>query len=54
MWRDVEMARRAGGRSVLVRTGHGRSQERAWPADVAGPTAVCDNLMGAAAVILGA
>ena len=41
-----------GGRSILVRSGHGARQERTWPAVIAAPTFVCDNLMAAAAHIL--
>jgi D-glycero-D-manno-heptose 1,7-bisphosphate phosphatase len=51
-WRDVQLAHVAGCRSVLVRTGHGASQEGAWPQDVAPPTATCDNLIAAVSVIL--
>jgi D-glycero-D-manno-heptose 1,7-bisphosphate phosphatase len=51
-WRDVELARRAGARSVLVRTGYGRGLEADWPADLAPPTVVCDDLLAAAEHIL--
>lgn len=51
-WRDVELARRAGARSVLVRTGYGRGLEADWPADIAPPTIVCDDLLAAAEHIL--
>jgi D-glycero-D-manno-heptose 1,7-bisphosphate phosphatase len=51
-WRDVELAHRAGARSVLVRTGYGASLENAWPADIERPTLVADNLIAAAARIL--
>jgi D-glycero-D-manno-heptose 1,7-bisphosphate phosphatase len=47
-WRDVELAHRAGARSVLVRTGYGRGLEGDWPAKVARPTIVCDDLLAAA------
>jgi D-glycero-D-manno-heptose 1,7-bisphosphate phosphatase len=47
-WRDIELARRAGARSVLVRTGYGRGLEADWPADIAAPTVVCDDLLAAA------
>lgn len=50
--RDVQMARMAGSRGILVRTGHGRTQEASWPADVEPPVAVCDNLMAAVSRIL--
>jgi D-glycero-D-manno-heptose 1,7-bisphosphate phosphatase len=53
MWRDIQMGHEAGARSILVRTGHGRKQETNWPADIALPTAVCDNLSAAAGAILG-
>jgi D-glycero-D-manno-heptose 1,7-bisphosphate phosphatase len=51
-WRDVELARRAGARSVLVRTGYGSGLEADWPADLAPPTVVCDDLLAAAEHIL--
>ena len=47
-WRDIELAHRAGARSVLVRTGYGRGLESNWPADVAPPTTICDDLLAAA------
>ena len=47
-WRDIELAHRAGARSVLVRTGYGRGLEANWPADVAPPTTICDDLLAAA------
>jgi D-glycero-D-manno-heptose 1,7-bisphosphate phosphatase len=47
-WRDVELAHRAGARSVLVRTGYGAGLEADWPADVATPTVICDDLLAAA------
>jgi D-glycero-D-manno-heptose 1,7-bisphosphate phosphatase len=52
-WRDIDVAHRTGGRSVLVRTGYGRGLEAKWPEHIARPTHVADNLMAAAAVILG-
>jgi D-glycero-D-manno-heptose 1,7-bisphosphate phosphatase len=51
-WRDIEVAHRTGARSVLVRTGYGRSLEAKWPSGIAAPTAVSDNLMAATALIL--
>ncbi len=51
-WRDVELAHRAGARSVLVRTGYGSGLEKDWPADIAPPTVVCDDLLAAAEHIL--
>jgi D-glycero-D-manno-heptose 1,7-bisphosphate phosphatase len=51
-WRDVEVAHRTGARSVLVRTGYGRSVEEKWPTGIARPTAVADNLAAATAQIL--
>jgi D-glycero-D-manno-heptose 1,7-bisphosphate phosphatase len=51
-WRDIEVAHRTGARSVLVRTGYGRRLETNWPADVAKPTFIADNLAEAAARIL--
>lgn len=53
-WRDVEMARRAGARGVLVRTGYGRQLEEEWPEGIAKPEVVCDDLLGAAEHILAA
>jgi D-glycero-D-manno-heptose 1,7-bisphosphate phosphatase len=52
-WRDIELAHRSGARSVLVRTGYGRTLEAKWPAHVAPPTAVCDNVIAATSCILG-
>lgn len=52
-WRDIEVAHRTGGRSVLVRTGYGRGLEAKWPDNIAAPTTIADNVMAAAAVILG-
>ena len=51
-WRDIELAHRAGARSVLVRTGYGATLEADWPADVAPPTIVCDDLLAAATHIV--
>lgn len=51
-WRDVQLGHAMGGRSILVRTGHGARQEQIWPREVAPPAFVCDNLMAAAATIL--
>jgi hypothetical protein len=39
---------------VLVRTGYGRGLEAEWPADIAPPTVVCDDLLAAADHILAA
>lgn len=50
-WSDVGLARAAGARGVLVRTGYGRSQEQAPPAGVRAD-AVVDTLMDAASWIL--
>lgn len=50
-WSDVGLARAAGARGVLVRTGYGRGQEQAPPADLR-PDAVTDTLMEAASWIL--
>lgn len=52
-WRDIAVAHRTGARSVLVRTGYGRNLETTWPADIARPTIVSDNLIAATAHILG-
>jgi D-glycero-D-manno-heptose 1,7-bisphosphate phosphatase len=52
-WRDIEVARRTGARGILVRTGYGRGLEANWPKDIALPTLISDNLMSAAAHILG-
>lgn len=51
-WRDVQLAHAVGARSVLLRTGHGEAQEKAWPQDVAPPTVTADNLMAAVSAIL--
>ena len=47
-WRDIELAHRAGARSILVRTGYGRGLEADWPAGIAPPTFVDDDLLAAA------
>jgi len=52
-WRDVQMGHAIGARAVLLRTGHGRDQERARPAGQR-VEAICDNLMAAVAFVLGA
>ncbi len=51
-WRDVQLAHVAGCRSIFLRTGHGRSQEAAWPPGIAPATDTCDNLMAGVSVIL--
>ena len=51
-WRDVELANAAGCRSVLLRTGHGATQEAAWPGHLTPATVVCDNLIAAVSAIL--
>ncbi len=51
-WRDIELAHRVGAKSVLVRTGYGAGLEKGWPADVAPPTTVCDDLLAAADYII--
>jgi len=50
-WRDVQMGHGIGAGAVLVRTGHGRDQERVRPADQR-VEAICDNLMAAVAFVL--
>ena len=50
-WSDVRLARAAGARGVLVRTGYGRGQEQAPPAGLR-PDAVADTLMGAVSWVL--
>jgi D-glycero-D-manno-heptose 1,7-bisphosphate phosphatase len=50
-WLDVACARAAGTRAVLVRSGHGRHEEAAPPADVRAD-AILDNLMEAVGWIL--
>jgi D-glycero-D-manno-heptose 1,7-bisphosphate phosphatase len=47
-WRDIELAHRVGARSILVRTGYGSGLEADWPAGIARPTIVCDDLLAAA------
>jgi D-glycero-D-manno-heptose 1,7-bisphosphate phosphatase len=51
-WRDIQMGHGVGARAVLLRTGHGRDQEAAR-ADGQRVEAICDNLIAAAAFILG-
>jgi D-glycero-D-manno-heptose 1,7-bisphosphate phosphatase len=51
-WRDIELARRAGARGILVRTGYGAGLEADWPKDIARPPVVCDDLMAAAEHII--
>lgn len=51
-WRDVQLGHAIGGKSILVRSGHGTVQEQTWPVNIAPPTAICDNLMAAVAHIL--
>jgi D-glycero-D-manno-heptose 1,7-bisphosphate phosphatase len=53
-WRDIELARRAGARGILVRTGYGAGLEADWPRDVPRPPVVCDDLMAAAEHIINA
>jgi D-glycero-D-manno-heptose 1,7-bisphosphate phosphatase len=50
-WRDIQAAHAAGVRGVLVRTGHGSSEERRPPAGLR-PAFVADTLIDAAAWIL--
>ncbi len=50
-WSDVRLARAAGARGILVRTGYGRSQEQAPPAGLR-PDAVAATLMDAAGWVL--
>jgi D-glycero-D-manno-heptose 1,7-bisphosphate phosphatase len=52
-WLDVQMGHAAGARSILVRTGWGADQERRRPATQQ-VEAICDNLIAAVSVILGA
>jgi histidinol phosphatase-like enzyme len=52
-WIDVQLARAIGAKAVLVRTGWGADQEGRPPAGVSAD-AVCDNLIHAVSVILGA
>ena len=51
-WRDIALGHAVGSRTVLVHTGHGRSQDAHWPSDVASPTMTADTLIAAAAAIL--
>jgi D-glycero-D-manno-heptose 1,7-bisphosphate phosphatase len=51
-WLDIGMARNAGARGVLVRTGYGASQALAPPAGLEADW-VADNLVGAVSWILG-
>ena len=51
-WRDIELARRAGAYGILVRTGYGARLEKEWPADIARPQLVADDLMEAAEHII--
>jgi D-glycero-D-manno-heptose 1,7-bisphosphate phosphatase len=51
-WREIEMGRAVGARTVLVRTGYGRTEEASPPAGVA-PDAIVDNLTQAVVWILG-
>ena len=50
-WRDIEMGRAVGARTVLVRTGYGRSEEAKPPENVAADIVV-DNVMQAVVWIL--
>lgn len=50
-WTDVQAGIAAGARGILVRTGYGRSSERAPRAGVT-PSAVADDLISAAAWVL--
>ncbi|MCC7418261.1 MAG: HAD family hydrolase [Acidobacteria bacterium] len=50
-WVDVGLARRVGGRGVLVRTGYGAAEER-HPPDLLLADAVADNFAGAVGWIL--
>jgi D-glycero-D-manno-heptose 1,7-bisphosphate phosphatase len=50
-WRDVGLARNAGAKAVLVRTGSGAASERRPPEDLSAD-AMCDNLAAAASWIL--
>ena len=51
-WRDVQLGHAVGGRSILVRSGHGAQHDSAWAADIPRPHLVADNLMEATARIL--
>ena len=50
-WLDVQLGQAVGARSILVRTGWGKEQERARPAGQQ-VDAICDNLIHAVSVIL--
>jgi D-glycero-D-manno-heptose 1,7-bisphosphate phosphatase len=50
-WRDIEMGRAVGARTVLVRTGYGRTEEARPPAGIA-PDIVVDNVAQAVVWIL--
>ena len=52
-WHDLEAGQRVGARGILVRTGHGRTDEAA-PIPQVTPAAIADNLIGAVSWILGA
>jgi D-glycero-D-manno-heptose 1,7-bisphosphate phosphatase len=52
-WLDVQLGHAAGARSILVRTGWGADQERRRP-EGQKVEAICDNLIAAVSVILGA
>ncbi|MFB3854912.1 MAG: D-glycero-alpha-D-manno-heptose-1,7-bisphosphate 7-phosphatase [Vicinamibacterales bacterium] len=52
-WLDVQLGHAAGARSILVRTGYGRTEEERGPGAVAQPYAVVENLIEAVSVILG-
>ena len=51
-WRDIALGHAVGAKTILVWTGHGRTQDTTWPAHVERPTKVCDSLIAAAAAIL--
>lgn len=51
-WRDIALGHAVGAQTVLVHTGHGRTQDANWPPDVQRPTMVCDTLIAAASAIL--
>ncbi len=50
-WHDIEAGKRAGTRTVLVRTGYGRTEEQRPKDDIAAD-AIADNLIGAVSWIL--
>jgi D-glycero-D-manno-heptose 1,7-bisphosphate phosphatase len=52
-WLDVQLGQAVGARSILVRTGWGKEQERERPAGQH-VDAICDNLIHAVSVILAA